>query len=52
LGKSKRGIKKGDLIFIPKGTPHAVKTISAVPLKVISVQSPLFDGSDRIMIDP
>ncbi len=41
-------IKKGDVIFVPKGTWHSVQVTSKVPLKVISVQSPNFDGKDRI----
>lgn len=44
-------IKKGDLIFIPKNTIHSVKTISKQPLKVVSIQAPLFDGTDRISIE-
>lgn len=44
-------IKKGDLVFIPKNTPHAVKTTSKQPLKVISIQAPNFDGKDRVFID-
>jgi mannose-6-phosphate isomerase-like protein (cupin superfamily) len=42
-------IKKGDMIFIPKNTFHSVKTISKVPLKVLSIQAPFFDGKDRIL---
>ena len=41
-------IKKGDIIFIPVGNVHSVKTRGKKPLKVISIQSPQFDGSDRI----
>jgi mannose-6-phosphate isomerase-like protein (cupin superfamily) len=44
-------IKKGDIIFIPKETIHALKVTSDVPVKAISIQSPGFDGSDRILID-
>jgi len=44
-------IKKGDLVFIPKNTIHSVRTTSKIPLKVISVQSPMFDGTDRIMTE-
>jgi len=44
-------IKKGDLVFIPKNTIHSVKTTSKIPLKVISIQSPMFDGTDRIMTE-
>ncbi len=51
LGDKIIGIKKGDLIAIPKNTWHGVKNTSpdGKPLKVISFQSPLFDGKDRIM---
>jgi mannose-6-phosphate isomerase-like protein (cupin superfamily) len=44
-------IKKGDVVFIPKNTVHAVNNKGKTPLKVVSVQSPLFDGKDRIMIE-
>lgn len=51
LGDKIFKIKKGDLIFIPKNTIHSVKTTSKFPLKVISIQAPLFDGKDRIIIE-
>jgi mannose-6-phosphate isomerase-like protein (cupin superfamily) len=51
LGEKKFPVKKGDLIFIPKNTFHSLKTTSATPVKVLSVQSPLFDGKDRIMAE-
>jgi mannose-6-phosphate isomerase-like protein (cupin superfamily) len=50
LGDQKIHIRKGDVIFIPKGTKHSVTVTSAEPLKIISVQAPYFDGSDRVMI--
>jgi mannose-6-phosphate isomerase-like protein (cupin superfamily) len=40
-------IRKGDVVRIPKGAVHSVQTLSRKPLKVLSVQSPFFDGSDR-----
>ena len=44
-------IKKGDFLNIPMGTKHAViKVLSRKPLKVLSIQSPQFDGTDRIII--
>ncbi len=46
-GKSFK-IKKGDVIFIPKNNWHYVKTTSKIPLKVLSIQAPNFDGKDRI----
>ena len=51
LGKISKKIKKGDFIFIPKNTFHSVITTSVIPLKVISLQSPFFDGNDRILKD-
>jgi mannose-6-phosphate isomerase-like protein (cupin superfamily) len=49
LGEKTFPIKKGDVIFIPKGVFHSVKTTSKIPLKVVSVQAPFFDGKDRIL---
>jgi mannose-6-phosphate isomerase-like protein (cupin superfamily) len=51
LGNEWFKIKKGDLIFIPKNTAHKVVTTSEIPLKVISIQSPQFDGTDRILLE-
>ncbi|MFH1005406.1 MAG: cupin domain-containing protein [Bacteroidota bacterium] len=44
-------VKKGDIIFIPKCTVHSLKVFSQTPLKVLSVQSPMFDGKDRIIVE-
>ncbi len=51
LGELNIHIKAGDVIFIPKGTRHSVKVTSAEPLKIVSIQAPIFDGSDRIIIE-
>ena len=48
LGDSSFLIKTGDMVFIPKGTPHDFRTTSKRPAKILSVQSPHFDGSDRV----
>jgi mannose-6-phosphate isomerase-like protein (cupin superfamily) len=48
VGDKTFGIKKGDVVFIPRGTFHSVKTTSKKPLKVISLQAPFFDGKDRV----
>lgn len=50
LDSSNFTIQKGDVIFIPQKSIHAVKTLSKKPLKVISIQTPLFDG-DRVWIE-
>lgn len=51
IGSSLVNVKAGDYVFLPKNTPHAVFVKSTVPLKVLSVQSPRFDGSDRVWLD-
>jgi mannose-6-phosphate isomerase-like protein (cupin superfamily) len=51
LGAKKYQIKKGDVLFIPENTPHSVKVTSDIPLKVLSVQAPEFDGTDRILLE-
>jgi mannose-6-phosphate isomerase-like protein (cupin superfamily) len=49
VGEKTFAIKKGDVIFIPKNVFHSAKTTSKLPLKVLSIQAPFFDGRDRIM---
>ena len=48
IGAEQKPIKSGDLIFIPSGTTHAVEVTSKESMKVLSVQSPLFLGKDRV----
>ena len=45
-------VNPGDFVFIPRGTVHSASKISEEPLKVISIQAPYFDGSDRIRFPP
>jgi len=41
-------INKGDYLNLPEGTKHAVTEVMGHnPLKVLSIQTPLFDGKDR-----
>lgn len=49
LGDKEFEVKEGVHLFIPKGTVHSLKTTSKEPVKVLSIQSPLFDGKDRVM---
>ncbi|MTI33230.1 cupin domain-containing protein [Xanthovirga aplysinae] len=51
LGEQELQLKTGDFVFIPKNTPHAVEVTSKEPLKVLSIQSPKFDGSDRVWLE-
>ncbi len=51
LGDETKIVKKGDFIVIPKGVPHSVKVLSKKPMKVLSVQSPKFEGKDRVFLE-
>ena len=51
LGEEERTIQKGDYVFIPKGTHHSVQVLKDEPMKVLSIQTPQFDGSDRVFVD-
>ncbi len=48
LGNQTFAIKPGDHVFIPKNTFHSVIVSDGI-LKVLSIQSPYFDGTDRVM---
>ena len=44
-------IRKGDYLNIPMGAQHSVVSVdSQCALKVLSIQSPEFDGNDRIFV--
>jgi len=51
LGHEINTVRKGDQIIIPAMTAHAVITRSKKPLKVLSIQSPRFEGEDRIILE-
>lgn len=51
LGETKQTIKAGDFIRINENVVHTVKVTSAIPLKVLSIQTPEFTGKDRILVD-
>lgn len=51
VGENTMKVKKGDIVPIPKNTPHSLKVTSILPAKVLSIQAPMFDGKDRIFIE-
>lgn len=51
LGSDTFEINKGDFIFIPRNTAHKVNVLSKQKLEVISIQSPFFDGKDRVLLE-
>ena len=44
-------VHKHDIIVIPKGSVHSVVNLHNRPIKVLSIQSPKFDG-DRVWVVP
>ncbi len=48
MGETSITMKAGDYLFIPAGTVHSLKVTSSTPVKVLSVQSPEFNGDDRV----
>jgi len=49
LGDKALKVLPGDIIYIPQGTRHSAKVTSQGPLKLISIQAPYFDGTDRVI---
>ncbi|MFT5758444.1 MAG: mannose-6-phosphate isomerase-like protein (cupin superfamily) [Alteromonadaceae bacterium] len=50
LGETKQVIKAGDFIRINPASIHSVKVFSDTPLKVLSIQSPEYNGNDQVFI--
>jgi mannose-6-phosphate isomerase-like protein (cupin superfamily) len=50
LGDQRFEVKAGDFVFIPQGVIHAVRPRKGQALKVLSIQAPAFDGSDRVLV--
>jgi mannose-6-phosphate isomerase-like protein (cupin superfamily) len=50
LGDSTFTIAPGDVIVIPRNTPHAARSTGSQALRVLSVQAPFFDGTDRVPV--
>lgn len=51
LGTDTLKIFPGVHLHIPAGTKHSVWVNSHNPLKAISIQTPRFDGTDRIILE-
>jgi quercetin dioxygenase-like cupin family protein len=47
LGEQSIKLRQGMQVSIPKNIVHSVVVLSKKPLRVISIQSPMFDGKDR-----
>ena len=52
IGDERRQLKKGDIGFVPKGTPHKVSKVSKVST-LLSIYGPSFDPGkpDRVFLE-
>ena len=44
-------IAAGDLVVIPKNTPHSLKITSQSPMRIISIQAPKYEGKDLFFLE-
>ena len=44
-------IAAGDLVVIPKNTPHSLEITSQNPMRIISIQAPKYEGKDHFLIE-
>lgn len=51
LGDKTIKVKNGSIVYIAQGVVHSVKVTSKRPLKVLAIQAPFFDGTDRVFVD-
>jgi len=51
VGNRDMEVSAGDVVFIPRGTPHSVENLTPEPLEAFAVFSPQADPKDRIYIE-
>lgn len=51
LGKERRPVGEGSILYIPRGTPHAFENASDRPAVAYAVYHPPYAGRDRIPVD-
>jgi len=44
-------LQANDLLFVPKGVPHKIINTGKGPLKILSIQAPFYDGTDKIILE-
>ena len=51
LGDQVMELQPGDFVMIPRGVIHSFKNKTSTKSKVLSVQTPKFDGKDRVWVE-
>jgi mannose-6-phosphate isomerase-like protein (cupin superfamily) len=52
IGTEERAIGAQSVVYVPRGTPHAMRNASAGPIVGYAVFTPAFDGQDRVPVEP
>lgn len=52
LGDQSRELRRGDVVFIPRGTPHSFVSTGGGFAGALSVMSPPYDGKDMLAVPP
>jgi mannose-6-phosphate isomerase-like protein (cupin superfamily) len=52
IGEQERALGAHSVVYVPRGTPHAMRNTSAAPIVGYAVFVPAFDGSDRVLVEP
>jgi quercetin dioxygenase-like cupin family protein len=50
LGAGRIRLKEGDIVFIPRGTPHAFQNQASTPAVAVVMFTPAFDGRDTVPV--
>lgn len=50
LGGKVIPLKQGDVVFVPRGVPHAFQNMAASPTAAIVMFTPAFDGNDTVSV--
>ena len=50
LGDEEAGVRAGDAVVIPPGTPHSLRNTGDVPLKLLCCCSPPYSDEDTVLL--
>jgi mannose-6-phosphate isomerase-like protein (cupin superfamily) len=52
IGDEERAIGERSIVYVPRGTPGAMRNAAQAPLTRYAVFTPAFDGQDRVLVEP
>jgi mannose-6-phosphate isomerase-like protein (cupin superfamily) len=51
IGEQERALGGRSVVYVPRGTPHAMRNTSDAPIVGYAVFVPAFDGRDRVLVE-